>query len=515
MGVDIVIVVDVGFPLLPREQLTSIPVISNQMLAILIRRNAQAQLATLRPQDILIQPQLGNTSSFDFGVVARVISAGELAARGKSAQLAGLGVSAQQMQSYVARREAPRAAPPVIDFVQVDAGSVHYVPSANSLFKSLIGKPLDPDAVARRITAVYGRGGLDTLDYHVVGSADRYGLAIDARPNSQGPNYMRFGLRLQDDFEGNSTYNAAVRFVVADITPNAGEWATDLQIGNISQISTELFLPLAQSSRWFVMPHVQTLSRDVDVLQNQNILAEYRVHIFDYGTDFGRQFSNWGEIRAGVLREQGHVRLKIGDPADPNLPNLTNEPWDTTDYFLRFTYDRLDDIDFPHHGQQALLQWTGVRNASAPAQPSDQVTLNYIGAYSFGRDTFQLSASGGMTLQSQVTDINQLYSLGGFLNLSGLRANSLLGPNFGIMRVLYYRQIGRGGPGYLDVPTYLGLSLEAGNVWQTRSEASFGNTQKDASIFLGLDTFLGPLYLATGFDEHGNQAFYLVLGRVF
>ena len=47
MGVDIVIVVDVGFPLLPREQLTSIPVISNQMLAILIRRNAQAQLATL------------------------------------------------------------------------------------------------------------------------------------------------------------------------------------------------------------------------------------------------------------------------------------------------------------------------------------------------------------------------------------------------------------------------------------------------------------------------------------
>jgi NTE family protein len=515
MGVDILIVVDVGFPLLPRDQLTSIPVISNQMLAILIRRNAQAQLATLRPQDVLIQPQLGNTSSFDFGVVARVISAGELAARAKSAQLASLGVSAQQMQSYVARREAPRAPPPVIDFVQVDAGSVHYVPAANSLFKGLIGKPLDPDAVAQRITAVYGRGGLDTLDYHVVGSADRYGLSIDARPNSQGPNYMRFGLSLQDDFEGNSTYNAAVRFVVADVTPNAGEWATDLQIGNISQISTELFLPLAQFSGWFVMPHVQTLSRDVDVLQNQDILAEYRIHIFDYGTDFGRQFSNWGEIRAGVLREQGHVRLKIGDPADPNLPNLTNEPWTTTDYFVRFTYDRLDDINFPHYGQQAQLQWTGVRNVSATALPSDQVTLNYLGAYSFGRDTFQLSASGGMTLQSQVTDVNQLYSLGGFLNLSGLRANSLLGPNFGIVRALYYRQIGRGGPGYLDVPTYLGMSLETGNVWQTRSAASFSNTQKDASLFLGLDTFLGPLYLATGFDEHGNQAFYLFLGRVF
>jgi len=81
--------------------------------------------------------------------------------------------------------------------------------------------------------------------------------------------------------------------------------------------------------------------------------------------------------------------------------------------------------------------------------------------------------------------------------------------------VLYYRQIGRGGPGYLDVPTYLGLSLEAGNVWQKRSDARFGNIEKDASVFLGMDTFLGPVYLATGFDQHGNQAFYLFLGRTF
>src|SRR6266480_1950529 len=105
--------------------------------------------------------------------------------------------------------------------------------------------------------------------------------------------------------------------------------------------------------------------------------------------------------------------------------------------------------------------------------------------------------------------------LGGFLNLSGLRANSLTGPDFAIARVLYYRQIGRGGPGYLDVPTYLGLSLEAGNVWQKRSDARFGNIEKDASVFLGMDTFLGPVYLATGFDQHGNQAFYLFLGRTF
>jgi len=148
-------------------------------------------------------------------------------------------------------------------------------------------------------------------------------------------------------------------------------------------------------------------------------------------------------------------------------------------------------------------------------QAADQVTGSYIGAYSFGRDTLAFSASGGTTRQANVTDLNLQFPLGGFLNLSGLRADSLLGPNYGIARALFYRQIGRGGPGYFDVPTYLGLSLEMGNVWQDRSEASFGNTKRDASLWLGLDTFIGPVYIATGFDAHGNQQYYLFLGRPF
>jgi NTE family protein len=530
MGVDVVIAVDVGTPLQTRRELSNAAAISNQMLAILIRHNAGEQLATLTARDILIQPSLGNASAFDFGVIARLIGAGESAARGKQAQLASLGVSEQAMQGYVARREALRSPPPRIDFVDVQAGPERYAAAASNLFKDQIGKPLDPEAVAQRVTALYGRGGLDTLDYQVVGGPDRYGLALDARPSSTGPDYLRFGLSLQDDFQGNATYDAAMRFVMSDITPNAGEWVTDMEAGTTTGISTELFLPLAQFSGWFVMPHVEDQARDLYLLgetlqeltgktvptgEQQSLLAEYRVHTFDYGLDFGRQFGNWGEIRVGVQREEGHYVLEIGDPADANLPVDSFTPFNLREYFVRFTYDRLDDINFPHSGQLATLQWSGNRNVTGTGQTSDQVTASYVGAYTFGRDTLSLSANGGMTLQSNITQLNLQFPLGGFLNLSGLRAYSLLGPDFGIARLLYYRQIGRGGPGYLDVPTYLGLSLEMGNVWQSRSEASLSNTQKDASVFLGMDTFLGPLYLASGFDEHGHQAFYLFLGRTF
>ncbi len=35
------------------------------------------------------------------------------------------------------------------------------------------------------------------------------------------------------------------------------------------------------------------------------------------------------------------------------------------------------------------------------------------------------------------------------------------------------------------------------------------------SVFLGMDTFLGPVYIASGFDDQGQHAFYLFLGRTF
>jgi hypothetical protein len=34
-------------------------------------------------------------------------------------------------------------------------------------------------------------------------------------------------------------------------------------------------------------------------------------------------------------------------------------------------------------------------------------------------------------------------------------------------------------------------------------------------MFLGLDTILGPVYFAIGFDDGGRSAYYLFLGRTF
>jgi NTE family protein len=525
MGVDILIVVDVGTPLLTRDKLNSVPVISNQMIAILIQHNSKQQLDKLAPQDVLISPSLGDTSSFDFGNVKRVIAVGERAARESTDRLVALAMTPHEAELYAQRREAARQAPPPrIDFVQVDPGSKNYSERLNSLFDDLTGKPLDPDALARRMTTLYGEGSLDTLDYHVVEENDHYGLALNARGNSIGPNYVRFGLSLQEDFQGNSTYDVAMRFVMSEITRSGGEFVWDLQIGQTSLVATEVFVPLSEFSGWFIDPHGRIAASNIpwfgiqpnnSINVGQTEIAQYRLHTYEYGVDFGKQFGNWGEIRTGIQREEGHSRLEIGDPKDPTLQSQPNQDFGVRDYFVRFSYDRLDDVNFPHSGQQAKLQWDANRNVTGVDQVTNQVTFSYVGALSFGRNTAVLSSNAGVTLEPNVTDVRLLYPLGGFLNLSGLRANSLMGPDFAIARMLLYRQIGRGGPGYFDVPTYIGVSFETGNVWQSRGAMSFGGARKDGSVFLGMDTFLGPVYLATGFDQHGDQAFYLFLGRTF
>src|SRR5580698_7442209 len=54
MGVDLLIVVDAGYPLQPRKDLVSLPSITNQVLTILLRRDSQRQLRSLLPGDIVV-----------------------------------------------------------------------------------------------------------------------------------------------------------------------------------------------------------------------------------------------------------------------------------------------------------------------------------------------------------------------------------------------------------------------------------------------------------------------------
>jgi NTE family protein len=508
LGVDVLIVVDVSFPLQPRDKLATALEMSNQAIAIMVRREAQRQRATLSPSDIVVDPPLGDASSADFSRVVQSIALGEQAASGLRERLADLSLDPQQYAEHVAGRRGRDPEEPRIDFVRAAPDSARYQKTIEATFRPFVGQPLDVSALEKEIAELYGLDMFESVDFGLVEEGEHTGLEIAARRKSWGPNYVRFGLSLQDDFEGNNSFNAAARFIVTEINQLGAEWLSDVQVGENPRFFTEFYQPLNYGSRYFVAPQIDLEIRNVQILDQQQRIAEYRVRTAEAGVDLGKEFGNWGEFRAGLRRGEGQARVRIGDPTLPEAD------FDIGELFVRMSYDKLDNVNFPRRGETFVLQWDAPRTDLGADQDSDLLRLDWLAARTFGKHTLLGWISAGTALDEPAA-VQDFFSLGGFFELSGLRPDSITGPHAGIARLIYYRQIGRPGPGFLNVAAYMGASLEAGNAWEDRDDVSFESARKDGSLFLGLDTFVGPLYLAAGFDDEGETAYYLFLGRPF
>jgi len=515
MHADILIVSDVSFPLQSRDALDTALSISNQMLAILVRKDADRQRATLTPADILVEPALGPASSTDFTAVNSTIAAGENAAHSMLARLGPWAVSDGAYHDYLARRASREPGLPPIRFVRVDEQSKRYEKTIMAEMEPLVGKPLDIDAVGKRVTQLYGLGNFETLDYALVdqgqGADEESGLEVRARRKSWGPNYIRFGLNLEDNFQGNSRYNAAARFILTELDDLGAELVTDLQIGSDPRVASEFYQPLDAQRTWFVAPSVRIEARDLQLYNKDVLVADYRDREVEADLDIGRTLGNWGEIRAGLHRTNGLARVRLGDPT------LVDQEYNEGELFVKFSYDQLDNLHFPRDGQQFTFQWDANRTNLGADNAWDKVQADWLIARSMGRNTLLFWATAGSVVSGTIkpTTVPELFSLGGFFNLSGLAPTSLFGPDYAIARAIYFRKIGRGGEGFFEFPAYIGMSLELGNTWQQRSDMSFGSARKDASLFLAFDTFLGPVYLGSGYDTAGHSAYYLFLGRTF
>jgi NTE family protein len=511
MGVDLIIAVDVSSPLLPAEELESALAVSNQMVSILMNRASAKSRATLGPGDVAVTPSLGTMSSVDFARVREAIAAGEQAARGAAATLARYRASPVEYARFLARGGAAPV-PERIEFVHVTEDSGRYRKFIEAALGPLVGEQATAATIDAAMRGLYGRDLFETLDYRLVrDDAAHTGLEVSARRKSWGPTYLRFGLDLQDDFQGTNNFTAGVRFIGTEVNPYMAEWTVDLKLGEQPKFAAEFYEPLGYASPWFLAPRFSFGSRSVQVRDAGRLLGEYRVRQTELGLDFGRELADWGEIRTGLQRITGSTRLRIGTPS-ALLPESTG--FREGGWFVRLSFDRLDSVNFPRHGELLVVEWDAQRAALGADRDGDKAQLNWLLARSRGRNTLVFSTSAGTSL-SAPQGVEGLYPLGGFLNLSGLNAGALSGPHFGIARLVYLRKIGKGGEGLFDVPTYLGLAVEAGNVWQRRGDASLSGARKDAATFLGLDTLLGPVYIGAGHDQSGSTSYYLFLGRTF
>ena len=506
LGVDVIIAVDVEFPLYRREELESALTISEQMLTILIRKETLRQVDRLGERDVMIRPELGIYASTNFGDIVETIEPGAAATRAQSEKLQAIAVDEATYDAYQARRTAPIQKEPVLAFVRI----VHDDKLSSAVLESRLsvkeGDPIDPQVLAANANRLYGLQLYEHVSYSLVEEDGQTGVEYRATTKSWGPNFLQFGVSLEDDFEGSTGFNVEARLTRAGLNRLGAEWRTDLRVGTDPRLFTEFYQPLSFDSRWFIAPRVEMAQSNFNAFAFDQTIARLRVSEAETGLDFGRELGTIGEFRIGAFRGLGEARVKVGDPALPNID------FDTGGAFAALRFDTLDDAQFPRSGVRAELLWTLSRPGFGADNDFDTVGAEMISSWSRGKNTLQLGLNYATTLESDNT-LQDFFTLGGFLRLSGLERGEISGPHAALAKLVYYRRVGDTTGGILDTPIYLGASAEAGNVWRSRSDISFDSMIFNGSIFVGIDTFVGPVYLAAGFAEQGQTNVYLFVGE--
>lgn len=506
MGVDVAIVVDIGTPLRSSKQLTTVVDVLNQSITLMTRRNSEEQLAALKPSDVLIQPALAAFGVTDFGKAQDMIDAGYRATRILDARLAVL-KSAESQDAELNAARSPGQRTPIITAIKVENNSKVDDDVIRYYIRQHIGEPLDLGRLHSDMGTLYGLDYFEQVQYRVVHKGQDHTLVISARGKRSGTDYLRVGLNLSDDMRGDSAFNLGASYRVNGINRLGAEWLTRAQIGDKQELYSEFYQPLDVGSRYFIAPSVVFEAQNVDAVLDNDPIAQYRVERYGMALNVGRQIGNNGEVRFGVGEAWGKADVRIGDQ------DLPSEHFNEGFYSLKYSYDSLDNVYYPHEGKDISLTLLQFEPSLGSDTRYRQWEFKLDKAMSRGPDTLILGGRYGRTLDD-TNVVTSSFLLGGARQLSGFREDAISGQNVSLLRAVYYRRLTPRAYLPLDFPLYAGASLERGRAWNNDNEFDSGYINA-ASVFIGFDTPLGPLNFSYGLNDANEQAVYLNLGQTF
>jgi NTE family protein len=509
MGADIVIAVNVGTPLLKRDQLTGLLGVTGQMLSILTEQNVQASLALLKPTDILITPHLGDYSTGDFDDLAKIVPLGEAAARKVADRLAQLSLPPEEYAA-LRRRQTIAVAPDTrpVDEIRFDAMQRVNPKTAQAVMQTQPGKPLDQKVLDEDMRRLYGMGDFEHVSYRFLGDSGRRVLAVDATEKSWGPGYVRFGLGLSSDFQGDAFFDILASYRRTWMNSLGAEWRTDLQVGHTNSLVTEFYQPLNAEGTFFVAPHAGFTRTSADIYQGKNRVATYDADSGLAGADVGMQFEQFGTLRVGAVSGYLDPSLDTGPQSlSPGASHIAQGA-----FTAKLLLDQLDSVHFPRFGWRFAAN---TFNSNSSLGADDSYTKwdaegNVV--YSVGEHTVNLYGKAGGSTGSNPLPRYDEFQWGGFLQLTGLRTGQLYGQDLRYGRAMYYHRILEGT---LLEGAYGGVSLEAGKVGDPLVPGNDADWIEGYGLFAAADTPLGPAYLGYGHASGGNNNVYFYLGRPF
>ena len=501
---DVLIAVNISTPALTREQITSALSVAGQLINFLGKVNVERQLNSLGARDVLIAPELGDISAASFERSADAIRIGEEAARALSVSLSRYSLPPEQYAALRRRQVAEKKPLGAVDEIRFEGLHRTNPGVLRALVSSKPGEPLTEEQVSADLRRIYGRGDFESIDYQIQPEPGRRVLVIQPQEKAWGPDYLRFGLGLATDFQGQNIFNLLAQYRRTWLNTNGGEWLTEAQIGKENFLATEFIQPLEQRGRYFVAPYARIGQNTQAVFSDGNRVGEYETKESRIGIDGGVFLGTLGEARLGAVWRNVKATTVTG-------PEVLPDAKETTAGLRALLYiDQLDNAWFPRQGYRTTATAYAAEESFGSEHQYRRLTGEAVAAWSWSAHTANVKISGGTDLQSNMPGYEN-FRLGGPLRLSGYRIDEFSGDRFAFGRLMYYNRALR-LPDILGSGVFAGASLEVGKMEARSAGQSSAGTISSASVFLAASTFAGPAYFGFGLGENGNYCVYLLLG---
>jgi NTE family protein len=511
MGADIIIAVNVGSPLLEEREITSAVGVANQMLQILTNQNVAHSLKELRPDDVLIDPDLGNIAFMDFGRHQEAIASGQRAAFAIHERLRALALPAEDYAAIeLNRRNSSDLAGNVkgLPLASLEIrGTQRSNPEALKAEIGLtLGEPVSLGDIQKASAQLYGRGDFERIDTQISDEKGQRQVTLNVSEADWASSRLRVGLELYSDFDDANRFTVQLMHVWTWLNRWGAELRTNASIGDKRWLGTELFQPLGAGSPWFLSSQASYGASSSDLFSNQGLrTSRISANNSQASMAVGRQLSNWGDVRIGAGRSRMHARLTI-----PENPAVEPQQGSFSTRFLQMRADTLDSLAFPTRG---FLFDLGVeRYQGRDKNSTENISMRGLSAFRLG------SWAGHVYAELDASSIGTTGDLGGFLRISGSPAGSLSGRAVAMSRLVMARKIAQMPVG-LGGAIRAGFSLESGSILRASENNLFAfalpESKLAASGFLSMDTRFGPFYLAAGSTYQGRSSLYLFLGPIW
>ncbi|MGV6850569.1 MAG: patatin-like phospholipase family protein [bacterium] len=488
MCADIVIAVNISAPLHSSNEIDSILTVTDQLTNILINNNTRAEINTLTNKDILIHPQNIEVSTMEFTRIKDTIKLGEQAAQ-----------EIRDKLTILAGPKVEPASPENNDLIISEIEILNNSRLSDHYLKSLIsvkeGDHVTTTDLENSVNRFIGLGFFSTVRYFIHNDVSGNRLTYEFTEKSWGPTFLRFGSNYRNSNRTNSSFAIAAGFQHVPLTDRGGEFLAGVQLGNSPGIALRLSLPSAQN------PKISLLTDGIMIWEERRNNAPVRIIE--------------STLRAAYTPDNNYrisTGFQFSDFSDHDIYNPSRDPAHFA-LISTFIYDDLDNLDFPKSGDFVSIDIAGSSSFLDSDYHYQVLSANWRHALTRGR--FTIETAMGFQLGNIQNLPPQRYSkLGGFKNLSGYTPNSLIGGSSWLTSLTFQRDFNTITPIGFKIPMSFGFSLEAGNVAENTSELKFLNPKLSGSIFFGLRTGVGPLFIGIGASEDDSIG-YLLLGHTF